>query len=67
MIRWLPDRTGRFSTRPHFDLNEIDRRCERVVEQFSHRLYGQEAVSVPTGMLVKPSKSTRLISISMPT
>jgi hypothetical protein len=53
MILWLPDRTGRFRRRPYFDLNELNRRCERVVEQFSHRLYGQEAVSVPTGMLVK--------------
>src|SRR6185437_6032183 len=53
MIRWLPDRSGRFPKRPYFDLNELDRRCERVVEQFSHRLYGQAAVSIPTGMLIK--------------
>ena len=40
MMIWIPDQTGRFRKRPYFLLDALDRRCERVIEQFTVSLYG---------------------------
>ena len=33
-MRWIPDTTGRFGLRPHFERTEIDQQCERLVTEF---------------------------------
>ena len=53
MILWIPDPTGRFRQRPYFLLEDLDRRCERVITRFTASLYGFPAVPVPTGALIK--------------
>lgn len=41
MVKWVPDKTGRFQKRPHFDAGEIDRECETLTEAFLLRKYGK--------------------------
>jgi hypothetical protein len=53
MMIWIPDQTGRFRKRPYFLLDALDRRCERVIEQFTVSLYGHFTTPVPTGGLIK--------------
>jgi Zn-dependent peptidase ImmA (M78 family) len=33
-LRWVPDRTGRFAKRPHYDPAELDSTCEAVLNGF---------------------------------
>lgn len=33
-MKWVPDRTGRFGQRPHFDPDELDYECEQIVSSF---------------------------------
>lgn len=33
MVKWIPDRTGRFLERPHYEPREIDNECESIVIQ----------------------------------
>ncbi len=33
-MRWVPDRTGRFPQRPHYDPQELDAECESVIMSF---------------------------------
>jgi hypothetical protein len=30
MVKYVPDRTGRFSQRPHYEPKELDRECENI-------------------------------------
>ncbi|HEV3110906.1 MAG TPA: hypothetical protein VGY99_10470 [Candidatus Binataceae bacterium] len=53
MMIWIADRTGRFRKRPYFFQEALDRRCKRVVTQFTERLYGQHTTRLPTGALIK--------------
>ncbi|MGO9267834.1 MAG: hypothetical protein ACLQBA_23590 [Candidatus Binataceae bacterium] len=53
MIIWISDPTGRFQRRPYFLLEDLDRRCERVITRFTTSLYGFPAIPVPTGALIK--------------
>jgi hypothetical protein len=39
MMIWNRDRIGRFRKRPYFFQDALDRRCERVIEQFTISLY----------------------------
>lgn len=34
MVRYVPDRTGRFSQRPHYEPSELDRECESIIVDF---------------------------------
>jgi hypothetical protein len=45
MIR---DITGRFKQRPHFDPAELDRDCERIVEQYLKQRYGEVKYPIST-------------------
>ncbi len=63
---WRPDYTGRFPQRPHWESDELERRCEEVMVPFLEGRYGQAPVRVPTDALtvlisVKPN------SICIPT
>lgn len=31
-MKWVPDKTGRFPERPHYEPDELDSECERIVE-----------------------------------
>ncbi len=53
MIIWIQDRTGRFRQRPYFFQDEMDHHCERIVERFNGKLYGQPAPGLRTGTLIK--------------
>jgi len=33
-VRYVPDTTGRFSQRPHYEPAELDKECERLLSQF---------------------------------
>jgi Zn-dependent peptidase ImmA (M78 family) len=48
---WKPDYTGRFPQRPHWELEELEHRCEEIVAPFLEARYGQAPVRVPTDAL----------------
>jgi Zn-dependent peptidase ImmA (M78 family) len=47
-VRFVPDITGRFGKRPHFEPIELDRACERVVLHFLNGKYGAARFPVTT-------------------
>jgi hypothetical protein len=40
-MKWVPDRTGRFPRRPHYQPEAIDAQCERLVQKFLNKKYGK--------------------------
>jgi hypothetical protein len=50
-VRWIPDRTGRFPVRPHYELDELEAACEQIITAFLERRYGQIIIPVPTDAL----------------
>jgi hypothetical protein len=40
-MKWVPDKTGRFPQRPHYQPEEIDFQCERLVQKFLLKRYGK--------------------------
>jgi hypothetical protein len=51
-MKMIPDRTGRFPERPHYEIDELEEECERIIESFLLIRYGQYAIPVPTEALV---------------
>lgn len=51
-MRMIPDLTGCFPLRPHYEINELEEECERIIESFLFSRYGQYAIPVPTDALV---------------
>jgi len=51
-MKMIPDRTGRFPERPHYEIEELEEECERIIESFLLGRYGQFAIPVPTDALV---------------
>jgi Zn-dependent peptidase ImmA (M78 family) len=45
MVKMVPDKTGRFSERPHYSPEDLDRECERIVSTFLRKKRG--AVTFP--------------------
>lgn len=45
MVKYVPDRTGRFIQRPHYTQGELDRECENIVSTFLKDRHG--AVEFP--------------------
>jgi uncharacterized protein DUF955 len=43
-----PDYTGRFPERPHWEIDELERRCEEILTPFLENRYGQPPARVPT-------------------
>lgn len=39
-MKYVPDKTGRFQRRPHYDPRELDDECERIVNEFLTSKYG---------------------------
>lgn len=47
-MKWVKDKTGRFSQRPHYLPGEIDDECERVVREFLTKRYGKIEYPIKT-------------------
>lgn len=47
-MKWVPDKTGRFARRPHFQPEEIDAQCERLVHKFLSKKYGKAEFPIRT-------------------
>lgn len=51
-MKWVPDKTGRFTQRPHYDPVELDRECEDIVASFLRARYGSVDFPISTNDLV---------------
>jgi hypothetical protein len=47
-MKYVPDRTGRFVTRPHYEPRELDGECEAIIVNFLRRRYGEVRFPTPT-------------------
>jgi Zn-dependent peptidase ImmA (M78 family) len=47
-VRYVADRTGRFTQRPHYEPKELDRECEAVVSAFLKERHGTVAYPLTT-------------------
>lgn len=48
MVRYIPDKTGRFHSRPHYRPEELDHECEEVITTFLNSLYGAAEFPIST-------------------
>src|SRR5437773_3390031 len=39
-MKYVPDRSGRFQRRPHYEPRELDDECEHIIGEFLRRKYG---------------------------
>lgn len=53
MVKYVPDRTGRFSTRPHYTPRELDRECEQQILAFFERADGAVVFPISTDDLTR--------------
>ena len=51
MVYWVKDPTGRFRERPHYDSQEIDVTCERIVVGHLNTVYGNVSYPLSTNDL----------------
>jgi hypothetical protein len=47
-MKWVPDKTGRFGQRPHYQPEELDIDCEQVIAAFLMKKYGRIAFPIKT-------------------
>jgi hypothetical protein len=52
-VRYVPDTTGRFRLRPHYETAELDGECELIITTFLEELYGELILPIPTDALTK--------------
>jgi hypothetical protein len=50
-MKLIPDDTGRFPEHPHYETDELEEECERLITSFLERRYGQIVIPVPTDAL----------------
>lgn len=48
MVRLVPDRTGRFDQRPHYEPGELDRECDAIIRTFLSERYGEVVFPIAT-------------------
>jgi len=53
MVKYVRDMTGRFQQRPHYEPNDLDIECERIIKSFLKDLYGEAKYPVQTEDLKK--------------
>jgi hypothetical protein len=58
MVKYVPDRTGRFSQRPHYPPKELDRECENIIAGFLKERHG--AAFLPSAHASATLPMTRL-------
>jgi Zn-dependent peptidase ImmA (M78 family) len=51
-VRWVPDRTGRFAQRPHYEPAELDLECERIITGFLRERNGNVVFPIETDDLI---------------
>ena len=51
MVKMVRDTTGRFSERPHYVPDELDRECERIVGSFLRKRHGEVRLPITTDEL----------------
>jgi hypothetical protein len=51
-MRWVPDTTGRFAQRPHYESAEIDTECESLVSRFLRDRHGAVNYPISTDDLI---------------
>ena len=47
-MKMIPDRTGRFPERPHWEIRELEQMCEETITSFLRQHFGFERIPVPT-------------------
>ncbi len=47
-MRYVADRSGRFTQRPHYEPKELDRECEAIVSAFLRERHGSVAYPLTT-------------------
>jgi IrrE N-terminal-like domain len=47
-VKMIPDKTGRFSLRPYWEVGELEQMCEETITGLLRRRYGFDRVPVPT-------------------
>src|SRR6185436_17780598 len=52
-VRYVPDKTGRFRLRPHYDPTELDHECEDIISSFMCEVCGEFSLPIPTDVLTK--------------
>lgn len=52
-LLYVPDKTGRFGKRPHYELADLDHECESVITEFMEDRYGGLIIPIPTDALTK--------------
>ncbi len=52
-MRYVRDLTGRFPERPHYEQNELDSECERIIASFTQQGGGSVAYPVATDVLTR--------------
>lgn len=52
-MRMVPDKTGRFRERPHYDARELDGECESIITSFSTSVLGHFVLPISTDLLTK--------------
>ncbi len=53
MVKYVPDRTGRFSQRPHYRPEDLDQECEDLINSFLKDCYGVASFPVSTSDLTR--------------
>jgi Zn-dependent peptidase ImmA (M78 family) len=52
-MKMVRDRTGRFPERPHWEIAELERKCEEAMIALLNQRYGFERIAVPTEALME--------------
>jgi Zn-dependent peptidase ImmA (M78 family) len=52
-MKMIPDKTGRFPARPHWEIEELERKCEEAITAFLEHRYGFVRIPVPTEALTE--------------
>jgi hypothetical protein len=61
-MKWVKDNKGRFPERPHYEIEELDSECERIVEGFLMSRYGKIEYPVLTeDLLLMLEKETESV------
>lgn len=47
-MKYVPDRTGRFKQRPHYEQAELDQECEQIITEFLRTKYGEIKFPIST-------------------
>ena len=47
-MKWVPDKTGRFTQRPHYTPQELDAECEKIVSAFVRKRHGHVGYPITT-------------------